>query len=187
MNQNGYLFLLVGNSGSGKDSLINETVKRWPQDKPPLLVPERYITRAPHPSEPYRSVSPDRFASMKRAGEFCLTWRSYDIDYGVPKIVPEWLREGRLVMVNVSRRIVAHARATLPRVKVVFVYVPLETTLERIRRRGREKAQTKAFEERARRARIHQRAEGADFTIDNSGALADSTEVLLNYLLSHLG
>jgi ribose 1,5-bisphosphokinase len=187
MTPKGYLFLLVGNSGSGKDSLINETVKLWPADQPPLMVPERYITRAQHPSEPYHSVSPDRFISMKQAGRFCLTWTSYDIDYGVPKEVLGWLDQGRLVLVNVSRQILSPARATIAHVKVVFVYVPMEITLERVRQRGREKTQTRAFQERARRARAHQHLKGADFTVDNSGSLADSAKALRDYLLSHVG
>ena len=41
----GKLVLVVGNSGSGKDSIISEVVKRFPSNLKEIHLTQRYITR----------------------------------------------------------------------------------------------------------------------------------------------
>ena len=66
---------------------------------------------------------------MKNDHEFSLTWHIYDLDYGVPKIVENWLSDGNIVIINVSRTIIPLARIKFPNLKVIFVKVPFEITL----------------------------------------------------------
>jgi len=134
----GRLFLIVGNSGSGKDSLLTEILARWPASVKPIRIPQRYITRPAHDSEMYRSVTTGEFGDLKRKKKFWLTWHVYNTDYGVPTIVLDWLSRGQHVVVNVSREIIPRARRTIPDLKIIFVSVPLEITLQRMRSRRRE-------------------------------------------------
>jgi ribose 1,5-bisphosphokinase PhnN len=53
MQKNGQLFLIVGNSGSGKDTLLKEVLRQWPASAKPIRTPQRYITRPAHASEPF--------------------------------------------------------------------------------------------------------------------------------------
>ena len=53
MGYSGQLFLIVGNSGSGKDSLLQEVLQRWPASAKPIRIAQRYITRPAHKSEPF--------------------------------------------------------------------------------------------------------------------------------------
>jgi ribose 1,5-bisphosphokinase len=183
-NEEGTLFLIVGNSGSGKDSLIKEVLSNWPENKRSLRVPQRYITRPPHETEPFISVTPVEFAELDSQGMFCLKWRSYDMDYGVPTEICEWLRAGDNVLVNVSRNIISEAREKFHNMKLIFVYVPLEVSEERLITRHRESEEDAVFQERLERARQLQEQPDADFIVDNSGPLEIGTEKLREYLLS---
>ena len=51
MNHTGRLFLIAGNSGSGKDTLLTEVLARWPASVNPIRIPQCYITRPAHDSD----------------------------------------------------------------------------------------------------------------------------------------
>ena len=178
------LFLIVGNSGSGKDSLLTEVLSRWPISVKPIRIPQRYITRPAHDSEMYRSITTREFGDLKRKKKFWLTWHVYNTDYGVPTIVLDWLSRRQHVVVNVSREIIPRARKTIPDLKVIFVSVPLEITLQRMRSRRREAESEQSFQQRLHRAKENQNLEDADFIVDNSGSIDESAKKLLSYLLS---
>ena len=121
MEYRGQLFLIVGNSGSGKDSLLKDVLKRWPASARPIRIPQRYITRPAHGSEPFISVTSEDFDELNQRGKFCLTWHVYDTDYGVPVTILNWLDQRVSVIVNVSREIIPQARQLIPNLKVIFV------------------------------------------------------------------
>lgn len=181
-SKSGTLFLLVGNSGSGKDTLLKWAMDNWPKDVPSLYVPRRVITRPPSPdTEDYTSVTPEDFKDREGRGEFALLWQSYDINYGVPKVINEYLEKGLPVIVNVSRQIIDDTRKRFPKVKVVFIHVPSGILMERLKKRGREGDAD--IERRLLRAEVNENLPGADFTIDNSGTVEDGGKQLLNALI----
>jgi ribose 1,5-bisphosphokinase len=147
-----------------------------------LILVKRYITRPPSDTEKNISITAKEFQKMKSNGEFALNWHIYGLDYGVPIEIDEWLKDGHLVVVNVSRTIVPLARQKYKNIKVVFIEVPFEVTLERIKERGRETG--KRLEERIERARQNQKFPGADFIVDNSGNLDVAINQFLEYLIS---
>ncbi len=186
LGKHGQLFLIVGNSGSGKDALLKEVVKRWPPSVSPIRIPQRTITRPTHDSEPFTSVTPEEFAALKQRGEFCLTWHVYDTDYGVPAAILDWLDEGISVIVNVSRDIIPQARQLVKDLKVIFVAVPLEISLQRMSARRRESANDPGFQQRMARAEANQTLAEADFVVDNSVPLDEAAKKLFNYLISFI-
>ena len=178
----GALVLIIGNSGSGKDSLIQWVRKNWPSTLSPPLVPTRFITRPPSPeTEDFKSISEQEFQTLSQSGAFQLRWRSYGINYGVSKDIETSLMQGRVVLVNVSRQVVEPARQKIPNVYVVFIKVPFHITEARIRARGREEGTD--LEARIERARQNQDFPTADYLIDNSGDLESAGKELLNILL----
>lgn len=178
----GALILLVGNSGSGKDSLINWVLSHWSPEKPPPIIPTRFITRPPSPeTEDYKSVTLEHFQNLSKAGAFLLQWESYGILYGVPREIEDELARGKSVLVNVSRQIVESTKKNLPHVYVIFIRVPFHITAERIRARGRE--QGTSITERLERARLNQEFPTADYVVDNSGDLDAAGQQLLTILL----
>ncbi|MHA1340549.1 MAG: phosphonate metabolism protein/1,5-bisphosphokinase (PRPP-forming) PhnN [Promethearchaeota archaeon] len=185
MNKISKLFLIVGNSGSGKDSLINEVVKNFPKDLPEVKVPKRVITRPPSPeTEDYESVDEETFLKMKENGEFALDWHIYGLYYGVRKEILDWVKNKHPVLINVSRKILDEAKKKFPNVKIIFIKVPFEITAQRIRERGREDEEM--IKERLERARKNQDCPQADYVVDNSGDLEEAGKKLLEIILSEL-
>ncbi|MHA1268984.1 MAG: phosphonate metabolism protein/1,5-bisphosphokinase (PRPP-forming) PhnN [Candidatus Helarchaeota archaeon] len=179
------LFLIVGNSGSGKDSLIKEVQKHFPKHLKEIKVPIRVITRPPSPeTENFESIDVDSFIKLKKNGEFALDWHIYGLYYGIRKIINDWLSSGHSVLINVSRKIIPTARSKYPNVKIIFVKVPFEITEKRIRERARENEEI--IQMRLERAKQNQDLPSADFVLDNSGDLESAGNALLNYILSEL-
>jgi len=180
-NYPGTLFLVVGNSGSGKDSLIYGLSNKYPSNLKQLYTVRRYITRPPSETELNYSVTVNEFKNLENQGKFALKWHIYGLDYGVPIEIHNWLKGGYPVMVNVSRTIVKEAKDKYENIKIIFVEVPFEITLQRIKERGRENGDL--LNERIERARTFQKFPEADFIVDNSGKLEDAINQLLNYLI----
>ncbi len=178
----GTLILVVGNSGSGKDSIINGVSEKYPLDLKKIYIVKRYITRPPSETENNYLIGSEEFNEMSKQGEFALQWHIYGLDYGVPIEIEEWLKKGHIVIVNVSRTIINDARKKYKNLKVVFIEVPFETTLQRLKSRERESEQ--GLKERIERARNNQKFLEADFEIDNSGDLDEAINQFLNYVIS---
>lgn len=133
----GTLFLVVGPSGAGKDTLIAEAARV----RPDLVVPRRAVTRpADAGGEVIESLSEAEFARREAAGGFLLSWRAHGLGYGVPGLAATALAEGRDVLVNVSRSVVAEARRRHPPVRVISVEAAIPVLARRLAARGREDA-----------------------------------------------
>ncbi|MFX1567634.1 MAG: hypothetical protein ACFFCV_04615 [Promethearchaeota archaeon] len=180
-NYPGVLFLIIGNSGSGKDSIINGVVQKFPSHLKQIYAPKRFITRKPSETEQNISISTREFRILEEEGNFALSWHIYGLDYGVPIEIEKYLANDHLVIINVSRTIVAEAKGKYKNVKVIFIKVPFEISYQRIKDRKRETEDL--MKERIERARMNQNFPEADFVLDNSGDLNNSIDVCLNYLL----
>jgi len=178
----GWLILVVGNSGSGKDSIMKGVKEKYPSELKRLYLAKRFITRPPSDNEDNLAVTPEDFKKMSLQGRFALEWHIYGLDYGVPIEIDDWMKKGHSVLVNVSRSIVKKARDIYQNIKVVFIEVPFEITLKRIKERARESGEK--LEERIQRAKKNQSFPEADFIVDNSGDLEDAINKFLNYILT---
>ncbi|MFW9901145.1 MAG: hypothetical protein ACFFDY_07645 [Candidatus Thorarchaeota archaeon] len=177
----GILFLIIGNSGSGKDSIISGVIKKFPSHLKQIYAPKRFITRKPSENEQNISVSTREFRIMEEEENFALSWHIYGLDYGIPIEIEKYLANDHPVIINVSRTIVAKAKEKYKNVKVIFIKVPFEISYQRIKDRKRETEDL--VNERIERARMNQNFPEADFVLDNSGDLNDSIDACLNYLL----
>ncbi|MFX0075018.1 MAG: phosphonate metabolism protein/1,5-bisphosphokinase (PRPP-forming) PhnN [Candidatus Hermodarchaeota archaeon] len=165
----GLLVLVVGNSGSGKDSIMQGVKEGFPTKFISLYLTQRYITRPSSETENNIYVTPEEFKKMSEKGKFALEWHIYGLDYGVPIEIDDWLKKGHIVLVNVSRSIVKKARENYQNIIVVFIEVPFEITLKRVKQRAREGGGR--LEERIQRAKKNQKFPDADYVVDNSGDL----------------
>jgi ribose 1,5-bisphosphokinase len=176
----GLLVLVVGNSGSGKDSIMKGVKEGFPSEFKSLYVTQRYITRPSSETEDNISLTPDEFKRMSEKGQFALKWHIYGLDYGVPIEIDEWLKKGHTVLVNVSRSIVKMAREIYQNILVIFIEVPFEITFKRVKERARESGERLA--ERIQRAKKNQKFSDADYTVNNSGDLEIAIKEFLKYL-----
>lgn len=138
----GRLFLIVGPSGAGKDTVIAGTMALLaPADD--VLLARRIITRLAHPggAEDHLPVTPEAFARLRAAGAFALDWDSHGLRYGIGGEVRSWLAAGMTVIANGSRGALQQARAAFgPALVATEITARPETLAARLTARGRESA-----------------------------------------------
>lgn len=134
----GTLFLIVGPSGAGKDTLIASARARLAGRG--YRFPSRVITRDLEGGavENHIAASPEQFDADERAGRFALSWRTHANAYAVPATIATDLARGQHVVVNVSRTVVALACAKFAPTRVILVTAAPEVLRRRLIERGRQ-------------------------------------------------
>jgi phosphonate metabolism protein PhnN/1,5-bisphosphokinase (PRPP-forming) len=133
----GRLFVILGPSGVGKDTLIGGAVAADPS----LHWARRVITRPEEAGgEPFEGVTEDEFARRLAAGAFALHWQAHGLHYGLPHAELAPLASGRDVVFNGSRAALDGAQATFPDLGLILVTAPPELLAARLAARGREPA-----------------------------------------------
>jgi ribose 1,5-bisphosphokinase len=174
----GRLFLIVGPSGAGKDTVIAQVATQLVPDDSVILA-RRVITRPVHPggAEQHIPVTPAAFARLRAAGAFALDWDSHDLSYGIGTEVRGWLAAGMTVIANGSRAALPGARAAFGPVLIATEITARPKTLAaRLAARGRESAADIA----ARLARTTGMPPApVDLTIPNDGTPEQAAAMLL--------
>ena len=141
MTRPGVLFLVVGASGVGKDSLIDGARKFLEQDVS-FWFPKRYITRRGDAGgEAHHPITAEEFERLTKEGAFMLNWSAHGHRYGIPVAAREALSRGRSVIANVSRQVIDEARRQWTPTRVMLITAPRDTLRERLTKRGRETAE----------------------------------------------
>lgn len=131
----GRLFLVVGPSGVGKDTLLAGAKAAGPA----LHWARRVITRpATAGGEPFEAATDAQFQTRLAAGDFALHWQAHGLSYGVPKSELAPLDQGRTVLLNGSRGALDQALALYPGLTVIRVSAPSALLADRLMARGRE-------------------------------------------------
>ncbi len=177
----GRLVLVVGPSGAGKDTLIDAARSVLASD-PRYVFPRRVVTRPPSAAEDNVEIDAAAFLAAAAEGAFALSWTAHGHHYGVPASIEDDLAAGRVVIVNVSRTVIAEARARWAHVEVVEITASAEVLAARIAARGR--ASDGAGPERLARRFEPGEREVADVTIDNG---ADLDSAIAAFLFAIVG
>jgi len=176
----GSLIVVVGPSGSGKDSLLAAVGKHY-VDNVGVKIVQRVITRpADAGHEPHRPMTKDEFLAARERGEFAVTWGAHSLHYGVPVHVHQWLAEGRVAILNGSRAAMDNIRQVFPSSRTVLVSVDESTLASRLVNRARENSSD--ISSRLGRKPDMLLREGLDIEIDNSGELQTAAKQLLDYI-----
>lgn len=126
------LFLVVGPSGAGKDTLLAGAIAADPR----LHWARRVITRPESAGgEPFEGATEAEFAERLARGEFALHWDAHGLRYGVPFAE---LPADRDVIVNGSRVAIPQALSAFPTLKVIHITAPVAILADRLAARGRE-------------------------------------------------
>ncbi len=163
------LVLVVGPSGAGKDTLMAAAREILPEPERFRFV-RREITRpAEAGGEDHLAVDVTRFAARRAAGGYALAWEAHGLFYGIPADIAEDVAEGRVVVANVSRAVIAEAAARFA-VIGLEITAPAEVLARRLAARGREDPADVA----RRLARSVDLPEGVDVArVMNDGSVAD--------------
>ncbi|MBV9220145.1 MAG: phosphonate metabolism protein/1,5-bisphosphokinase (PRPP-forming) PhnN [Methylobacteriaceae bacterium] len=173
----GSLFLVVGPSGAGKDTLIG-CARAALADDPTYAFARRIVTRASSAWEDHESLDPAAFAACRARGEFALAWHAHGLDYALPRAIDAWIAQGLKVVCNVSRGAIGAARERYLDVRVIFIAAPPAVLAARLCRRGRDGN----LAARAARGEAGFTAGDADAIIDNGGELATAAAAFLRAL-----
>jgi ribose 1,5-bisphosphokinase len=180
----GRIILVVGPSGAGKDTLIRMVRERLASetaDCPQIVFPKRLVTRPASDAEDNVELTNDAFAELAARGEFVLAWQAHGFHYGVPQNIDEACAAGRTVVLNVSRSVIAIARARYAQVSVVYVDAPPEIRAQRLFARGRE--DPTEVRDRLAKAQGVIASSDADVVIVNDGRPEDGANSLYRHIV----
>jgi len=178
----GALVLVVGPSGAGKDTIMRRVRDRLGPGSG-IVFARRVVTRAADATEDNEVATDETFLEALGRGGFALDWQAHGLRYGVPRQVCEELAQGRVVVVNVSRTVVARARSTFDRVRIVLLTAPAEIRASRISARGRDADAA----ERLAREPLPLDELRPDLTIDNAGTPEAAVDRLQRFLIDLIG
>ena len=138
MSMSGFLFLIVGASGVGKDTVL-AGVRDQLQNFDQFVFAQRTITRAPGlGGEDCVCVTREQFDDLNASDAFFATWEAHGLCYGLPQALLAELRSGKHVFANVSRSVIGQLGRVWKNVVVVNITASPDTIADRLRQRGRE-------------------------------------------------
>lgn len=132
----GRLILVVGPSGSGKDTLIARA-RAACRDDNTVYFPRRVITRPPSPSEDNDYLPPQAFNEALEHGMFAFWWDAHGLRYAIPIVADEEIAAGKTVVCNGSRSSVEGLRHRYANLFAVLIDAPAEVLKARLTARGR--------------------------------------------------
>jgi ribose 1,5-bisphosphokinase len=174
----GALVLVVGPSGAGKDTLLGAAQAMLASDSR-IVFPRRAVTREASAFENNEAVTVTDFDRAVASGAYALWWRAHEHGYGVTRAIDDEIGKGHVVVVNVSRTIIADARQKYQRPTVVLITAPADVLAERLAARGR--ASDGDLGERLQRASFE--TDGApDLVISNVGSVESNAWLLVEFI-----
>ena len=175
-----HLVIVIGPSGSGKDSLISGAKSILAED-PAFDFTTREITRpADAGSEQHISISEEEFQRRRSTGHYAICWHAHDTWYGIEQAIEDRLSEGKLVVFNGSRAAIEDARKRFPGVSVIYIEVPEEVLTDRLTSRGRE-TDLQVRERLARNARLRNIPDDV-IVLSNTGPLQQTQDKFIDIL-----
>lgn len=133
----GRLIMVVGPSGAGKDTLISGARSVLSGDER-VVFPRRVVTRQGGEAEDHDTLSSAEFDRAAAQGSFSLFWEAHGLKYGIPASMDQEIATGCIAICNMSRGVIAQARARYANVSVVLVTAPVDVLEARLAARRRD-------------------------------------------------
>ncbi|WP_343314201.1 phosphonate metabolism protein/1,5-bisphosphokinase (PRPP-forming) PhnN [Brucella sp. BE17] len=177
----GCFVVVVGPSGAGKDTLMDAARAELADDVRFHFV-RRVITRPQMPgTEDHDSLDEAGFIKAQGEDAFALDWQAHGLHYGLPKSLDVQIENGKVVIANISRRVLADVRRLYPSHAVVLITARQEVLAKRLAARGRETREQ--IEQRLlREVRFDDQADNV-VTLDNSEDVETSITDFVNILI----
>lgn len=173
----GILFVVVGPSGAGKDTLMDGARKAL-AGSGRFSFARRLITRpADAGGEDHEAIDEAGFAALAAAGGLLVSWNAHGLRYGLRASLRDELASGRHIVANGSRGVLETLAGAVPRLIIINVTASPQILAARLASRGRETAEDIA----ARLARpAPQWPAGIEtLVVENNGAVEEGIEHFL--------
>lgn len=180
----GVLLVVLGPSGSGKDTLMVHAQIAFEGECDVLFV-RRTITRpASAGSENHVSMNDAEFDAAIDDGRFALSWAANGLRYGLPREIEAHLSGGKVAVVNGSRGAWSAISQVFPTALAVEIRVEPAVLARRLKARGRE-SDTEIKARLARTAQLQEIFKAAHM-IDNSGKVEHAGAKLIKLIRDQL-
>jgi ribose 1,5-bisphosphokinase len=134
----GTIFYIIGSSGVGKDTIINE-LKNKLTYKDKFIFAKRFITRPNKDgNEKHIELSLADFKHRINNKLFSLNWEAHENYYGIGIELEFWTASGYHVVVNGSREYLDTAKKKYPNLKSILIDADKSIIYERLIGRKRE-------------------------------------------------
>jgi phosphonate metabolism protein PhnN/1,5-bisphosphokinase (PRPP-forming) len=181
----GAFVVIVGASGSGKDTLIDWLRGKLGQ-RPDVLFVRRTVTRpADSELEDHNTMSVAEFGAAEAAGRFSVTWNAHGLRYGLPVAVFDHVDGGGIAIANGSRKALPVIRERFVNLNIIHLTVDTDILAERLASRGRES--TVEIKARLERAAMDPEIRPGDVELDNSGPIHIAGNRVISLLEGHFG
>lgn len=177
----GYIFYVIGSSGVGKDSVINEVKKKLTFENF-FIFAKRFITRpnVDH-NEKHIELSKSDFLHRIDQKLFSMHWDAHENFYGIGIEVEYWNAIGYHVIVNGSRAYHDVAKLKYPNLKSILIDADKSIIYERLVGRQRETKQL--IDQRIKRNDQFDNMQ-FDHIIKNESTLKNAVDSFLQYINS---
>ena len=128
--------MLVGPSGSGKDTIIEALYKQLPNIKRV----KRYVTREQQKAggkESY-NIDFDTFRKLERDRGFAFSLSAHRLKYGLPITIFDEINAGKSLIANISRSILNQLSNKFEYYEVILITASDKVLPERLEKRKRE-------------------------------------------------
>ena len=169
------LVLVIGPPGTGKDTLLDGARRELAVDPAFRFVRRTIDQPRDQRVDTHEPVSAATFEARRAAGAFAFTWRSDGVSFGIPADIALDLMQGRTVVANVSRTVLAAAASRFP-LRLIEITTPIDVLARRLAARGRADAVNLA----RRYARSFRPPDGViSETIENDASIEDGVRRLV--------
>ncbi|MEE4242805.1 MAG: hypothetical protein V2I36_15160 [Desulfopila sp.] len=172
------IILVVGPSGSGKDTLLRAAAEFFAHQKKITFVP-RYITRPPDHNERNYYIDQSGFLHLERTGFFLSTWRAHGNLYGIARHFFAAQDHGETRICSISRDAVADFETHYP--ETITIHVTAHRDVLKQRLLGRKREDEKDINRRLTRADHAVKARNL-LSFDNSTTLEQSSAAFIALL-----
>jgi phosphonate metabolism protein PhnN/1,5-bisphosphokinase (PRPP-forming) len=132
----GVLILVTGPPGVGKDTLLDGARRALAGDQRFRFVRRAIDRPRDKRIESHEPIEPSEFSLRREAGAFAFAWRTEGVQYGVPIDIVLDLEQGRAVVLNLNRALVADAASRFP-LRVIEIKAPPDVLARRLVAKGR--------------------------------------------------
>ncbi len=171
------IVLVVGASGTGKDSLLRSARSYYAHDSR-FCFARRYVTRPPDENEDNYYIDRAGFLILKNHGYFLAEWEAYGNLYGIPWSACEAI-QGTTLFCSVSRTAIRSVEKQFDSVTTLQITARAEMLQSRLEKRARENAAS--IEKRIARAKELCHAREL-ILFDNSPPLSQTTISFIDLL-----